>query len=125
MKILVTKRPAAAFNLMIRTGLLKTFLPELLEGRLKRQNRYHRFTILKHVMETVQNVKPEPILRLTALLHDIAKPRIRKKIDGTWRFHGHETASAVLAEEIMQRLKFSKSIILAGHPSHQKPFDRV
>ena len=104
-------KPSAAFNTLAKTGLLKAFMPELLEGHLKRQNRYHRYTILKHIWKTVDHVKPDPLLRVTALLHDIAKPRIRKKIDGTWRFHGHEKASALLAEEIMKRLKFSNKII--------------
>ena len=86
-------------------------MPELLEGHLKRQNQYHRYTILKHTLKTVDYVKPTPLLRVTALLHDIAKPRIRTKVEGTWRFHGHEKASALLAEEIMGRLKFSKQMI--------------
>ncbi len=111
LKILMVPKPSAAFNTLARTGLLKAFMPELLEGRLKRQNQYHRYTILKHILKTVDYVKPDPLLRVTALLHDIAKPRIRKKIDGTWRFHGHEKASALLAEEIMKRLKFSNRII--------------
>ena len=111
MKILVAPRPSSAFNIMVRTGLLKAFLPELLEGYLKRQNRYHRYTIFKHILETVGHVRPEPILRLTALLHDIAKPRPRIKKDGKWRFYGHEKESALLAEEILNRLRFSKAVI--------------
>ena len=31
-------------------------------------------------------------------------------MDGVWRFHGHEKESAVLAEKIMNRLKFSKAL---------------
>jgi tRNA nucleotidyltransferase (CCA-adding enzyme) len=111
MKILMVQKPSGYFNTLVTTGLLKAFIPELLEGRLKRQNRYHRYTILKHIFKTVDHVKPNPLLRVTALLHDIAKPRIRKKMDGTWRFHGHEKASALLAEEIMKRLKFSNKMI--------------
>ena len=111
MKILMVQKPSGAFNTLATTGLLKAFMPELLEGRLKRQNHYHRYTILKHILKTVDYVKPDPLLRVTALLHDIAKPRIRKKMDGTWRFHGHEKASALLAEEIMKRLKFSNEKI--------------
>ena len=111
LKILMVQKPSGSFNTLARAGLLNTFMPELLEGRLKRQNRYHRYTIFKHILKTVDNVKPDPLLRVTALLHDIAKPRIRKKIDGTWRFHGHEKASALLAEEIMKRLKFSNKMI--------------
>ncbi len=111
MKILLVKKPSRALNSLATLGLLKVFLPELLEGRLKRQNHYHRYTILKHIFLTVDNVDPTPLLRLTALFHDIAKPRIRFKEGGIWRFHAHEKASAVLAEEIMKRLKFSNQMI--------------
>ena len=110
MKILMVQKPSGYFNTLATTGLLKTFIPELLEGRLKRQNRYHRYTIFKHILKTVDYVKPDPLLRVTALFHDIAKPRIRAKIEGTWRFHGHEKESALLAEEIMKRLKFSNEM---------------
>jgi len=111
LKIVMVQKPSGAFNTLVRTGLLKAFMPELLEGRLKRQNQYHRYTILKHTLKTVDHVKADPLLRVTALLHDIAKPRIRFKADNIWRFHGHEKASAVLAEEIMKRLKFSNKMI--------------
>jgi tRNA nucleotidyltransferase (CCA-adding enzyme) len=111
MKMLMSPRPSIGFKMMRETGLLKNFLPELLEGYLKRQNAHHRYTIFKHIMETIDSVRPVPVLRLTALLHDIAKPRIREKIGGKWRFFGHAEASAVLSEEIMGRLRFSSNII--------------
>jgi len=110
-KILMSPKPSTGFNLMVRTGLLNQFLPELLEGYRKRQNVYHKFTIFKHIMETVDMVEPTQALRLTALLHDIAKPRVRKKVGEKWVFYGHEEASSSLAKEIMHRLKFSKDII--------------
>ena len=110
-KILMSPKPSTGFNLTVRTGLLSHFLPELLEGYRKRQNAYHRYTIFKHIMETLDRVEPVPSLRLTALLHDIAKPRVREKINGQWRFYGHEKASADLSEQIMDRFKFSKHMI--------------
>lgn len=111
MLVLMSQKPSGGFNLMRRTGLLKYFLPELTEGYLKRQNAFHRYTIFRHVMQTIDLVKPALVLRLTALFHDIAKPRVRKKIGGKWHFYGHEAASAEMAEQIMVRLKFSKDII--------------
>ncbi|MFC1819552.1 CCA tRNA nucleotidyltransferase [Thermodesulfobacteriota bacterium] len=111
MKILLSKRPSKGFSLMRRTGLLKELLPELLEGFMKKQNAYHRYTIYRHIMETINRVEPDPILRLTALLHDIAKPRVRQKIKGEFRFYKHAEASALLAWEIMERLRFSKGMI--------------
>jgi putative nucleotidyltransferase with HDIG domain len=110
-KILLSQRPSVGFNLMLRAGLLRQFLPELLEGNRKKQNAFHRYTIYKHIMETIDNVEPDLVLRLTALLHDIAKPRVRKKIDGEFRFLGHEEESARLGKEIMERLKFSHEMI--------------
>jgi len=111
LKILMSRKPSWGFNLMFRTNLLKQILPELLEGYLKRQNAHHRYTIYKHIMETINQVQAKPVLRLTALLHDIAKPRVREKVRGQWRFLGHEKASADMAREIMERLRFSKEII--------------
>ena len=110
-KVLICPKPSKGLNLMRRTGLLEYIMPELLEGYLKRQNACHLYTIFRHIMETIDHVEPDPVLRLTALFHDIAKPRVRTKINGEWKFHGHERASAEMAEEIMRRLKFSKDMI--------------
>ncbi len=111
MKILMCPRPSTGFKMMRTTGLLEHTVPELLEGYLKRQNSFHKYTVFRHVMETVDIVESDPILKLTALFHDIAKPRVREKIKGEWRFYGHEKASAELALQIMERLRFSKDMI--------------
>ena len=110
-KVLMSPKPSTGFNLMRKTGLLKQFLPELLEGYRKRQNAPHRYTIYKHIMETVDRVEPVMLLRLTALFHDIAKPRVREKKEGKWRFISHEAASADLTAEILDRLRFSNHMI--------------
>jgi tRNA nucleotidyltransferase/poly(A) polymerase len=107
----MSPKPSTGFTLMRRTGLLKQCLPELLEGYRKRQNAHHRYTIYKHIMETVDRVEPVMLLRLTALFHDIAKPRVREKGEGTWRFLRHEAISADLGAEILARLRFSNHII--------------
>jgi len=109
-KILMTPRPSPSFYLMARTGILASFLPELLEGYRKRQNRHHRYTIFRHIVETIDCVRADSVLRLTALLHDIAKPRTRTKKRGTWRFCGHEKESALMAEKILNRLRFSREV---------------
>ena len=111
LSILMVGKPSVGFNLMRKAGLLKRILPEILEGYRKRQNNYHKFTIYRHTMETVDSIEKEPVLRLSALFHDIAKPWVRKKIKGRWRFLGHATVSADLAREIMTRLRFSNDRI--------------
>jgi putative nucleotidyltransferase with HDIG domain len=111
-KLLVCPKPSGGILLMKRMGLLAIVIPELLEGVGLRQNpQYHRFTVFRHNMETLDRVEPDPVLRLTALLHDIAKPRVREKIAGKFRFYGHDKASAGLAREIMERLRFGNEMI--------------
>jgi tRNA nucleotidyltransferase (CCA-adding enzyme) len=107
-KILLSKKPSRGLELLRENGLLETFLPELLEGARKRQN---GDTIYRHILKTIDRVEPKPALRLAALFHDIAKPRHREKTKGEFRFPGHEAAGAEMAEEIMQRLKFSRGMI--------------
>jgi tRNA nucleotidyltransferase (CCA-adding enzyme) len=109
-KTLMSPRPSRGLNIMRQTGLFKAFLPELLEGYLKQQGGHHHHTIFRHILETVDQVKADPVLRLTALFHDMAKPRVRKKIHGKWCFYGHEEAGADLCEQIMERLRFSKDL---------------
>jgi putative nucleotidyltransferase with HDIG domain len=111
MKLLMSPKPSVGFNIMRKTSLTVEVLPELLEGYRRRQNAYHRYTIYRHAMESVDRVPPDPILRLTALFHDIAKPRVRTKVEGVWRFQGHAEASTELAQRIMKRLKFSDEVI--------------
>jgi tRNA nucleotidyltransferase/poly(A) polymerase len=103
--LLLAPRPSTGLRLMRRTGLMKEVLPELLEGHLKRQNEHHRYTVLRHTLETVDRTAPEPLLRWTGLLHDVAKPRVRTRVDGRWRFRGHAGASADLAAAVMGRLR--------------------
>lgn len=111
LRILTVKKPSVGFSLMRKTGLLKGILPELLEGYRKRQNNYHKYTIYRHTMETVDSIENDPLLRLSALFHDVAKPRVRKKANGRWRFLGHAEVSAELTKEIMLRLRFSNEWI--------------
>jgi poly(A) polymerase/tRNA nucleotidyltransferase (CCA-adding enzyme) len=111
LKILLARKPSKGFTLMRKTGLLKRILPELLEGYRKRQNDFHRYTIYRHIMETVDSVESDPVLRVSALFHDIAKPRVREKANGQWRFLGHADASVELTKQIMTRLRFSNDMI--------------
>lgn len=115
-KILISRKPSSGFQLMRKTGLLKMVLPELLEGYGKRQNGYHRHTVYRHTLLTVDLIHHDLVLRWAALLHDIGKVRAGIKVNGRCRFWGHERASGVLAGEILKRLKVSKA--MAAHITH-------
>lgn len=109
LKILVSPLPEQGFNLMRDTGLLGHILPELLEGCRMRQEAFQAHTLFKHLLLTVASSEPQPVLRLAALFHDAAKPRVKTGCDAGRRFPGHEEASAGLAEDVMTRLKFGRA----------------
>jgi len=110
-KILMCARPSGLLEMLQKFGLLEFIIPELLEGYGMGQNLCHRFTVFEHILDTVDNTPPDKILRLAALLHDIGKPRVRAEVEGKIHFYNHEAVSAKMAEEIMERLRFSRDEI--------------
>jgi len=48
------------------------------------------------------------LLKLTALIHDIAKPATARPIGGRLRFFGHEELGAVMSDKLLDRLRFSR-----------------
>lgn len=107
MKLLLNSpKPSKGIELMRQTGLLSIFLPELLEGYGVEQKLYHSHDVYWHSLKTCDAA--EDSVKLAALLHDIAKPRTDM---GNGHFYGHDSVGAQMVEEIMKRLKFSKTEI--------------
>src|SRR5205814_310745 len=87
--------------------------PELLEGigvSQERPGRHHKTDVFTHNLLSLKLCPSKnPIVRLAALIHDIAKPRVAGTDDqGYIIFHNHEILGAKMAGEIAERLKLSK-----------------
>src|SRR5262245_2557063 len=109
LKSMLARKPSVAFDIMRRTSLLTITCPELVESVGCEQNRWHAYDVWGHAMACVDACKPEPMLRVAALLHDVAKPRTRAFSDKTqdWTFYEHERVGAEMADPILMRLRFS------------------
>jgi tRNA nucleotidyltransferase (CCA-adding enzyme) len=109
LKAMRARRPSIAFEAMRRTTILSITCPELVESVGCQQNKWHAYDVWGHAMACLDACKPEPILRMAALLHDVAKPRTRAFSDKTndYTFYEHERIGAEMAEPILMRLKFS------------------
>lgn len=109
LKSMRAQRPSVAFEAMRRTDILAITCPELMESVGCAQNKWHAFDVWGHAMACLDACKPEPILRVAALLHDVAKPRTRAFSDKTndYTFYEHERVGAEMADPILMRLKFS------------------
>lgn len=84
------------------------FWPELLAlVGLDQRNPHHCYDAWEHTLHALEAVSPDPVLRLTLLLHDVGKPPCRT-VDaaGVGHFYGHPAVSRTLAENMLRRLKF-------------------
>ncbi len=69
-------------------------------------NAYHKYTVWEHSVRTVEGIRPDPLLRLAALLHDVGKPDTFSMDDrGVGHFYGHPVRSRELTEQLVQRLR--------------------
>lgn len=111
-KLLVSDSPELireAYHL----GITAVILPEFDEMmRTGQETKYHRYDVGEHTVQAVRNVPPDKVLRLTMLLHDVAKPEMKTvDADGTAHFKGHDIRGEQKAKEILRRLKFDNDTI--------------
>ena len=110
-KLLVTPDPARGLRLLVDLGLMPYIVPEMLELRGVSQAPAHSKDVYEHVLRVVERTPPRPAARWSGLLHDIAKPRTRSVENGKVHFFGHEDVGAVMARDILRRLKFDRPFI--------------
>ena len=111
-KLLVSDSPELireAYHL----GVTAVILPEFDEMmRTGQETKYHRYDVGEHTVQAVCNVPPDKVLRLTMLLHDVAKPEMKTvDADGTAHFKGHDIRGEQKAKEILRRLKFDNDTL--------------
>jgi putative nucleotidyltransferase with HDIG domain len=113
LKTLESGIPSVGFFLMRDTGILRVILPELLECVGVEQGSLHCYDVFTHSVYACDAAPPSSILlRLSALLHDIGKPKTRGVgPDNRPTFYAHEKVSAEMAEEILMRLKLPLAIV--------------
>jgi poly(A) polymerase len=110
-KILLCPEPSRGIQLIVETGLIQYILPELLPSiDLEFDPREHK-DIYGHILQVLDKTPPRIELRWCALLHDIAKPLTRRKINGEYHFLGHENLGAKQAREVLTRLKYPSDFI--------------
>ncbi|HEX4743162.1 MAG TPA: HD domain-containing protein [Candidatus Limnocylindria bacterium] len=112
-KMLLADRPSTGFRLMSELGLLAVVCPELEDCRHVPQDKAVAQDVFEHSLLSLDAVeRPDLVLRLAALLHDVGKPETMA--DG--HFHQHEFVGEHLARRILRRWKFPKDTVsLVAH----------
>lgn len=125
-KILLSDWPAEGIVLLRKLGLLKEIIPVLEEGRGINQDWHHVYTVYKHSILSLKFCFSDELeLRLAALLHDTAKPRV-KRIGrvGKPTFYFHEVEGAKIAKKTLSDLRFpTKTIDDVTHLIRQHMFN--
>jgi tRNA nucleotidyltransferase (CCA-adding enzyme) len=111
-KIIESNNSALSIGMLSKLGLLKHIIPELEEGIGCEQGGAHIYDVFEHCLGALDHATKKGLsteIRLSALFHDIGKPRSRRPGDKkAYTFYGHEVIGARMAKIIMERLKFPK-----------------
>lgn len=111
-KILLQKKPSEAFTMLDDIGLLAVLFPELKQNQNVEQPKpYHDKDVYGHTMDVVDSIKPDLLLRMTALFHDIGKAKTKSENNGKISFINHEKTSSELTKQILVRLKYPADFI--------------
>lgn len=106
-KLIVVKDPSAGLWFLVNTGLAEEFLPELPALALEQDPVHRHKDVLAHTIAVVQRARPERIVRLAGLFHDIGKPKTRSfGPGGTVSFHHHELVGARMTRDRMRALRY-------------------
>jgi poly(A) polymerase len=117
-RLLQTEDPVRGIRLLVETGLIGEFLPEVPALRLEVDEHHHHKDVYEHSLTVLRqaidleharhpDAAPDVPLRLAALLHDIGKPATRRlEPNGGVTFYHHDIKGARLARKRLQALRF-------------------
>jgi poly(A) polymerase len=124
-RLLQTDDPVRGIRLLVDTGLIEQFLPEVPALRLEVDEHHHHKDVYEHSLTVLRqtidlekernpDAPPDVPLRLAALLHDIGKPATRRlEPGGGVTFHHHDVKGARMARKRLQALRFDSDTITA------------
>lgn len=129
---LMTSRYPSMWYIAYELGITRVIMPEFDECMMTLQKTpHHCYTVGEHMLHAVEQVPPDKVLRLTMLLHDIAKPMCRTTDEiGQNHFYGHGEEGAKMARAILRRLKFDNDTIdkvtklILFHDERPQPVER-
>ncbi len=110
-KLLVVADPSPGLWFCVKTGLAGEFLPELPALALEQDPIHRHKDVLAHTIAVVAKTRPDRILRLAALFHDVGKPSTRRVGKDGVSFHHHDVVGARMTRARMSELRYSNDDI--------------
>jgi poly(A) polymerase len=117
-KLLVGREPRRGLAILVDSGMAEHVLPEVArlretvdEHRRHKDVYIHTLTVLEQAI-ALEPDGPDFVLRMSALLHDIGKPKT-KSLDpaGKVSFHHHEVVGAAMTRTRLSALRYPKDVV--------------
>ena len=124
-RLLQTDDPSRGIRILVESGLINEFLPEVSALQLEVDEHHHHTDVYEHSLtvlrqaiqhekERFPDAEPNIALRLAALLHDVGKPRTRKlEPNGGVTFHHHDVVGSRMVKKRLQTLRFDNDTTAA------------
>ncbi len=112
-KLVASAGAERGIEVMRELGLLQHVLPELLEGVDVGQNKHHIYSVYEHNLKAFGFAVAQDYdvtVRIASLLHDVAKPRVKRGEGPNSTFYNHEVVGGRMSREMLERLKFPKDM---------------
>jgi len=112
-KIILSPWPAEGIEMLRKLGLLEYVIPHLEEGVGVEQNWHHLYSVYQHAVLSLKFCFDDSLeIRLAALFHDIAKPRVKRTVkDGQSTFYFHEVEGEKITRKSLKYLRFPREVI--------------
>ena len=122
-RLMQTDDPVRGIRLLVDTGLMAEFLPEVPALRLEVDEHHHHKDVYEHSLTVLRQAislekernpgaEPDVALRIAALLHDIGKPSTRRlEPGGAVTFHHHDVRGSRMARKRLLALRFDSDTI--------------
>lgn len=115
-KLMSAAKPSIGLRLMQETGVMDIVFKEISElSGVEQVGQHHHKDVFDHtllVVDRISELTNDPVLRLAALVHDIAKPKTKRFFpEQGWTFHGHEDVGSRMLRPIGRRLKLPEKTV--------------
>ena len=110
-KLVTGDNVAMGIQALVESNLIDYILPEIKDLKIEVDPNHHHKDVYEHTLQVTSKVSSDLILRLGALLHDIAKPATKGIDNGKVHFRHHEVVGARMTKEILSKLKYPKKLI--------------
>ncbi len=110
-EILLEDDPTSGLWEFCDSGVAAEVVPELPGLQLEQDPIHRHKDVLAHTIAVTAKTRPDLVLRLSALFHDIGKPATRSFEHGGVTFRHHEAVGAKMTKKRLRELEYEKQTV--------------